>query len=159
MRQDLQYLYNVANQFIGKLRVRDYATSGAVLDGQDLASLCWGGVKADLSKWSPEKLGKLAALGRGFGRDDGQVVEQFQPHRTSLYELHCGTWLGKYDNGHTLLLDIATGTVVAAMVDVIEGERKDGSLQKPSKPHGMPIPDARDYEPGGKLFRRVSSRA
>ena len=107
---------------VGKLRVREQL-NGKHPDGQEYVERFWKAVRTDLRKWTPETLGKLAAHGIGRNEDndgEGQLEQSSPRRRTSLYELHYGSWLGKHDSGKTLLLDIATGTALAAMKDVID---------------------------------------
>lgn len=33
--------------------------------------------------------------------------------RTSVYEVHFGTWIGKYDSGRTILVDLAAAAIIA----------------------------------------------
>lgn len=58
-------------------------------------------------------LGVIAASGRG----------------RELYYVHCGTWLGKYDDGKTLLRDIATTAIIAQMADELR-HRHEGHSPK-----------------------------
>ena len=119
----------MAINLIGKLRVREQL-NGEFPRGYEYAERFWEAVRTELRKWKPETLGKLAALGIGRNDDEEQLEQSSPRHRTSLYELYCGSWLGKYDSGKTLLLDIATSTALAAIKDVIDLDdqhrRKDG---------------------------------
>lgn len=113
------YLFNVAINLIGKLRVREQL-NGEFPRGYGYVERFWQAVRTELRKWTPETLGKLAALGTGRNDDEKQLEQSSPRRRTSLYELHCGVWLGKHDSGKTLLLDIATSTALAAIKDVID---------------------------------------
>lgn len=74
MRQDLKYLYNVANQFTSQLKAKDLIAQGLPVEGASFARAFTADIERDLQKWSPERLGKLAALGRGWWSDSGAEV-------------------------------------------------------------------------------------
>lgn len=112
MRQNLTYLYNVASQFIGKLGIYDIDPGDTPLP-QWLFDTYGERVYELLRRWSPERLGGLVVYGEA---DD-------QAHRTSLYQVHCSTWLSRHASGEELLRRIAATTVIAAIADVIDRRR------------------------------------
>ena len=67
----------------------------------------WKAVKELLKPLDSEALGKIACA-----KKNAEGEEFF------LYSIHGGTWLGKYDNGQELLLDIATTVVFCAMAEL-----------------------------------------
>ncbi|HTL39282.1 MAG TPA: hypothetical protein VL306_00505 [Methylomirabilota bacterium] len=62
-------------------------------------------------KLRPQTLGLIIASGLANVRSDRS--------RTSLYEVHCGAYVSKYDGGRTILRDIAATAIVAEMSDQI----------------------------------------
>ena len=68
-------------------------------------------IKFVLAQTRPGELGLLAACGRGFG--------DMTRKGTSLYHVHCGSYLPKYADGWTLLCEIACTAIVAEMTDIL----------------------------------------
>ena len=60
-------------------------------------------------------LGEIVDCGEGYG-------ERPNIHRTSMYEVHYGSYAGKYDSGSQILLDLATTAIVAEMTDILTAE-------------------------------------
>lgn len=151
--QDLDYLYRVARQMMTKFNARKLVEDGYIRttgSGESYVEHLGACVRGELRKWKPETLGKLAALGRGYGDSDSEDEPSDSRNRRPLYEMHCGSWLGKYQSGYSLLLEIATTTVLAAICDLIEqpepAKAPDWmSDHSPTPRRGRPIPNARDY--------------
>ena len=129
--RDLKYLYNVANQLVGKLKVFD--ETQPPVRAEDVPHFFSGAVYAELQKWSSAKLGELATYGRELGGEEAASGKV--PYRTSLYQVHNGGWLDKYASGRNLLLSIATTTVLAAMMDVVRNRRPQDDFIVNPPPH------------------------
>lgn len=68
----------------------------------------------------PQQLGILAACGKGvYAKDEDESARR----GASLYNVHCGTWLGKYESGLYLLQQIAATAVVAHVRDRLARSR------------------------------------
>ena len=67
----------------------------------------WDLVCSEVAKLSPAELGIIAATGKSYETRTVPVV--------SLYHVHCGTYLGKYESGLVLIQRIATTALVAQM--------------------------------------------
>ncbi len=144
MGQDLKYLYNVANQFMGKFRVLEvvqerYWDHNDEIDAEAMWSQVHGLISIDIRTWKSETLGRIAAFGRGntSGPPDSDL------RRTTLYEVWCGSWLDKHGGGQSLLINIAATTITAAIYDVVKAKQAERRVQKRT---GMPIPNASDYD-------------
>lgn len=46
------------------------------------------------------------------------------PNSTSLYQVHCGTWIGKYCTGRHILERVAATAIVAVISDRVEWIRR-----------------------------------
>ena len=71
-------------------------------------------VLAYCERLSPEALGAIAAAGGG--RSTGHEPEGYSG--TSLYEVHLGTWLSKYESGIYLLRQLAVTALIARLYDM-----------------------------------------
>ncbi len=71
-----------------------------------------------LGGMSPETLGRLAVQGKAHGNE-----AEPSGGKTTLCHVHCGSYLGKYDAGRTILLELATTAVIAEMTDQLERRR------------------------------------
>jgi hypothetical protein len=149
MRQDLSYLYRIASQFINELDVPSWTHQLDSMSAEEYGKNFWKPVADKLKKWKPETLGKIAALGRGYGVEDpfeDKTAKSGTRRRTSLYEVHCGSWLEPSNSGYNLLVRIATTTVIAAMKDVI-----DARLRKQDESDGV---KAFDQMPDREMHRQ-----
>jgi hypothetical protein len=66
-------------------------------------------VRAQVRLMRPETRGAIADRGLAF---------ETRPN-TSLYEVHCETYLGKYQSGRDLLIEIAVTAIIAKMYDIL----------------------------------------
>lgn len=97
-----KYIRNLATSFIGQLGVKadDYDRCPA----QDIYKCHSEAITTELRRMRPETLGRIAAS---------------KPTKTTLYQVHCGSYLSKHSNGKDLLLTIACTAIVAEMADII----------------------------------------
>lgn len=103
-----QYLTNLATTIIQQLRVPDdYVSRGAQYVYGDFSDR----IKAKIRGWTPETLGKIVDFGKAFPGSSGEG-------KTSLYEVHCGSYCGKYWSGRELLIELACTAIVAEMEDI-----------------------------------------
>ena len=120
---DHQYLHNLTLSVMGQchITVEDLAPPEGLsedsfgLDRQGLYQRRSEEIKALLRRMRPETLGRIAVCGKSY-RDSGRC--------TSLYEVHCATYLSKYADGKELLCEIACTAIVAKMADILR-LRKD----------------------------------
>ncbi len=75
-----------------------------------MASELWRVISEEIARLSPEELGQIASAGPSH---DAAISSR----RTSLYQVHCGTWLDKRDSGLDLLRCIALTAVIAHLFD------------------------------------------
>lgn len=78
----------------------------------------YSAIRRYVASLDPAQQGILAACGVG---SDSPNEDR---SRTTLYDVHCGTWLSKHASGQTLLLDIATTAVIAHLHDRLEREQQ-----------------------------------
>lgn len=104
-----KYLCNLATTFIQQLRVPQ--SMGAARSGpQDIYEQFATKIMAKLIIMSPETLGRIASFGLAYAGEQT---------KTAMYLVHCGSYLGKYQSGHDLLVEIACTAIVAEMYDVL----------------------------------------
>lgn len=118
--RDTKYLYGVARNFIGLFGgfkavspyLRNIGSGGGVL---------YATVSDELQhRWSVERMGKIASLGASHPSDT---------KRTSLLEIHRGDrYIDKNESGDTILIRVATTTILAAMRDLVIYEDKKHSF-------------------------------
>ena len=75
-----------------------------------------------LKKLRPATLGVIAATGLSWRADVWETAG-----RTTLYDVHCGSWLDKKEGGKKLLLTIAMTAVAATMWDILKTRRRSES--------------------------------
>lgn len=115
---DSTYISKVAVALMGRLRITH--EEAVDLDHRDRAGISAqklyerraDDVRKELKRMNPETQGRIAIQGLADGSE-----EEPKRGRTSLYEVHCGSYLGKYKSGRDLLLDLATTAVIAEMTD------------------------------------------
>ncbi len=77
----------------------------------------------------PETLGRIVACGSGRRvNSEGIPIPGQQPVETEMYHVHCASWLGKYNDGMSLLREIARTVIIAEVSDIIYP--KIGTLQQ-----------------------------
>lgn len=139
MGQNLQYLYNVAGNMIGKTGARNFLAhpvSGnpdRPWDAEKFGSVYAGAVVQTIEQWNPETLGRIAAFGRGYGTLEHPENAGGGRQRTSMYEIRCYTWLDQYQSGKNLLVQIAASAILAAMYDIL--------FRSNAKPQGSSAPE------------------
>ena len=69
----------------------------------------WKQIHTTVNKLSATELGTVAVCGHG--------SQDLSVGKTTLYNVHSGTWLRKYDSGIMLLRDIAATALVARLRD------------------------------------------
>lgn len=99
----------VSYQLIRELDLR----SGDLMD-EESCKIPFHQAYLRMTHLDPQQLGVLAACGKGVNAKD---EEEPECSGASLYEVHCGTWLGKYESGLYLLQQIAATAVVAHVRD------------------------------------------
>ena len=79
----------------------------AIMNGAD--SPLWKQIRSKVNKLNAAELGVIAVCGHG--------SQDIAAGKTTLYQVHSGTWLGKYDSGIVLLRDIAATALVGRIRD------------------------------------------
>ena len=134
-----RHITNVAQSLIGKFGItwqegysifRDYGR----LYPQSLYASREVEIRRELKKMKPETLGKIAA--QGLSNSDPRTERQPRPSgvtdegKTSLYAVHCGNFVGKYDSGRDMLVELALTAIVAEMTDILrEKMHRDASRE------------------------------
>ena len=140
MRKNLEYLYNVARQMMGVLQVWQFTSSNhQIIDGISFYRLFQADVERELRTWGDDKLGLLAALGRGGGEANIERKEKGYgaSPRASLTDVGLGRVMTEFMSGRVLLLKLASLTVVAAMLDLAISHHRMGLVDMPdSWSHG-----------------------
>lgn len=104
-----KYLVNLATTMIQQLRVPQ--SMGDSQSGpQDIYEQFGEKIKARLFRMNPETLGRISSFGLAF--KSGQ-------NKTPMYYVHCGSYLGKYQSGMDLLIEIACTAIIAEMYDIL----------------------------------------
>ena len=111
-----RYITNVAHTLIGQLGItwedaHDSSWVGDKFHAQHLYERKQQLVRQKIEQMRPETLGRLAVQGKAHG--DGSTP------KTSLYSVHCGSYLGKYRSGRELLVELATTALIAEMTDLL----------------------------------------
>ena len=134
-----RYIFNIAKSFIGKFGItwRDaqlFYESSHGLSAQVLYDHCSMVVRGEMRKMRPETLGKISV--RGLSKDDPRTERQprrsgvTDQGRTSLYSVHCGSYLDKYSSGRNILIELAVTAIVAEMTDQLrEKMHRDASRE------------------------------
>lgn len=133
MRKNLEYLYAVARQMMGSQGVWQFATNNPeILDASSFRRLFQADVERDLRAWGDDKLGMIAALGRGGGEAelDRKTNGYGACTRTTLTDVGIGEVMTQHMSGRVLLLKLASLTVVAAMLDLACSHHKDEQYKK-----------------------------
>lgn len=104
------YLHNLCKTMIGQLGITpgEFANLGT----QGLYKRRADEVKILLRRMTFETLGRIAANGLSY-------EEGHQVGCTSLYNVHAGSYLKKYESGPGLLNEIAATTIIAEMSDIL----------------------------------------
>ncbi len=145
-----RYIANVAVSLIGKLHItwRDGQSLGAALReyshgifGQTLYERREIDVRKEVSKMRPETLGRIAV--QGLSKNDPRTERQPQRSgvtkegKTSLYSVHCGTYLPKYDSGRALLIELVVTALIAEMTDQLVEKMHREAEREPLTTEGM----------------------
>ena len=112
-----KYITKVARGLIGKLRIR----AELFLPSPDPVvfwGFCGAQVRRELRKMRPETLGRIVVHGLPHGCEDPHE-KLMARDKTSLYAVHGKNYLNSYSSGRTVLIELATTTVVAEMFDLI----------------------------------------
>jgi hypothetical protein len=122
--QKSSHIARVAAHLIGKLKIR-WEDAQQTLRRQTgvSAQVLYSGwsltIRKELSRMSPETLGRLSVQGKAHGDENAPAGG-----KTTLYHVHCGSYLAKYASGRDLLLELALTAVVAEMTDQLELQMK-----------------------------------
>jgi len=83
--------------------------------------LTWAWVWRKIRTLRPETLGRIASYGGGRRIDGtGHLVEETLGQcGPTMYYCHCETWLGKYEDGLSLLRQIAATVICAEMAELL----------------------------------------
>jgi hypothetical protein len=120
-----RHVENVAKNLIGKLGITPREVFFCELHcwGQTLSNKRFKVVRKEVSRMSPETLGRIAA--QGLSRDDVRTEDQPMPSgiiRTGKTPL-CAINHENFDNdcrsGREVLIDLATTALIAEMADVL----------------------------------------
>ncbi len=144
--QSVEYLYNVARDMMGRTKAMQLVADGLPVEGATFRRCFMGDVQSILRSWNAETLGSIVSFGRG----DGQLIKN--PHRATLREVGLATSTTEYMDGRTLLLTLASLTIVAAMLDLARCHQREHE--------GFPYPSTPwDQEPDGvAAFEKTPDR-
>ncbi len=112
MRKSHQYIFNLALTLIQQLQVPQ-SLGGSALGPQDIYTQFGEKIVAKLKKMNPETLGRISSFGLEY-----DTLTAWSG-KTSLYEVHCGSYLGKYQSGRGLLIEIACTAICAQIFDTL----------------------------------------
>jgi hypothetical protein len=124
-----RHIENVAQNLIGKLgitwkEVFHLFHGDSRVSPQALYESRNKEIRRALKRMRPETLGKIAA--QGLAHNDPRTERQLRPSgvtdegKTSMYAVHCGNFVGKYDSGHDALIELALTAIVAEMADILD---------------------------------------
>lgn len=138
-----EYITGVAKTLIGKLGItwRDARRFGESFSAQTLYAQRERDVRREVREMRPDTLGKIAV--HGLSKHDPRTERQPKPSgvtdegRTSLYAVHCGSYLSKYDSGRDILIDLAVTAIIAEMTDVLRGRMNREAEGEPLTTEGM----------------------
>lgn len=131
-----RHIENVAKNLIGKFGItsREVFFSELHCWGQTLSDKRFKLVRKEVSRMSPETLGKIAA--QGLSRDDERTEDQPLPSgitrtgKTPLCAIHHDNSDEKCKSGRDILIDLATTALIAEMADVLrETHIRDASRE------------------------------
>lgn len=134
-----RYISNVAQSLIGKLGItwkEAYTTfrDDSRVSPQSLYASRNIEICRELRKKRPETLGKIAA--QGLSNNDPRTERQPRSSgvtdegKTSMYAVHCGNFVSKYDSGRDCLVELAVTAIVAEMTDILrEKMHRDASRE------------------------------
>lgn len=128
-----KHLNNLAHSFIGQLGAKPKDLEGAPVhqvDGaQALIERFGERIVRKCRQMTPATLGRIAAQGVGFDAE----TDTRNGEGTSLYQVHCGSYLDKYSDGKSLLVAIATTAIVAEMTDILRRRQASMKTVTPAK--------------------------
>jgi hypothetical protein len=119
--RDQQYIHNVARTMMGQLGIDPNTVTPMPGLAQELYYNYADDMHERMQGWSIGTLGRIASCGLAWPSGEN----------TSLYEVHCGSWLCKKVSGLILLRTIATTAIIAAMTDLVRAaHKKEQSVQQ-----------------------------
>ncbi|MEQ1500165.1 MAG: hypothetical protein ABL917_02190 [Parcubacteria group bacterium] len=134
-----RHISNVALSLIGKLRISWMEAQMLYQDVDNLSpQVLYASqnteIRSELRKMKPETLGKIAA--QGLSDSDPRTKRLPRPSgvtdegKTSMYAVHCGNFVGKYESGRDMLVELAVTAIVAEMTDILrEKMHRDASRE------------------------------
>lgn len=138
-----EYIANVAKTLIGKLGItwQESRRFGESPSAQILYERRRADVLREVREMRPETLGKIAV--HGLSKHDPRTERQPKPSgvtdegRTSLYAVHCGSYLSKYDSGRNILIDLVVTALIAEMTDQLREKMHRETEREPLTSEGM----------------------
>ena len=115
-KHEQEYIHNVARTIMGQLGINPSTVTLEPALAQELYEKFGASVCGLVTRWSNPTLGRIAACG----------LDWVSNVNTSLYDVHCATWLSKKDSGIVLLREIATTAIIAAMTDIVRAAHEKG---------------------------------
>lgn len=123
-----QHLHNLATSLIGQLNITSDDLRDPKLESEKFdfgSQILWDKRGEDVKRYlrekmKPETLGRIVAQGGGC---DESNARHGNPLGTDLYQVHCGTYLGKYWDGTSLLVQLAATAIVAEMSDILSSRK------------------------------------
>ena len=108
-----RYIRDLAKSLIGQLRITVFdleprEVPGTLYERRNKEIKLW------LERVRPEKLGRIAACGRGFSTGASNTR-----YTTSLYDVHQCDYLNVFGSGFELLRELACTAIVAEMMDIL----------------------------------------
>jgi hypothetical protein len=107
-----RYLYNLATTMIQQLHI-----PLSMADDPSRAQIIYekfsDQIKTKLLVMNPETRGRIADLGLSDYHDT------YEPEEIPLYNVHCGSWLGKHESGRSLVTEIACTTIVCKIAEIL----------------------------------------
>lgn len=108
-----QYFHNLVSTMINQLPLEELMSAyDTEMCPQDLYKKFGENVRAKVLAMRPEIRGVIADFG---------IPYEVGPRGTPLYYVHCSTYLGKYQSGRDLLIEIAVTAIIAKMYDILRG--------------------------------------
>lgn len=91
----------------------------SIIGGRAIEGPFWEPVRKKVKKLSPQTLGVIAFS--GVGSYDDHDINTVIHNGLSLYQVHCGTWLGKYDSGKEILRTVAITAIICEIYNFLCG--------------------------------------
>lgn len=138
-----RYIADLAKSLIGMLGITwsDARRFGESFSAQTLYAQREKDVRREVSRMRPDTLGKIVA--HGLSKTDPRTEHRpmasgvTQHGATSLYSVHCGSYLSKYDSGRDILIELAVTAIIAEMTDQLRKRMHREAEREPLTAEGM----------------------